>query len=188
VERTPISLLERVRRPDDQAAWAQFVHLFTPLLYGWARQKCLSEAAAADLVQDVFLVLVQQLPSFQYQPGGSFRAWLRTVLLNRWRTLQRRRQPQALGPEQLDELTAPADPESPGEAEERRQLIARALTLVEREVEPVMWQAFRRYVLLGEKPAAVAAALDVSVNCVYLAKSRVLQRLRGLLAGLLDDV
>jgi RNA polymerase sigma-70 factor (ECF subfamily) len=188
VERTPLSLLERMRRPEDQAAWAQFVHLFTPLLYSWARQKDLSEAAAADLVQDVFLVLVQQLPSFQYQSGGSFRAWLRTILLNRWRSWLRRPQPQALGPEQLDGLAAPADPEFPGEGEEHQQLIARALTLVEREVDPAVWQAFRHYVLLGQKPAAVAAALGVTVNSVYLAKSRVLQRLRRLLTGLVDHV
>jgi RNA polymerase sigma-70 factor (ECF subfamily) len=187
VERTPLSLLERLRRPDDETAWAQFVHLYTPLLYGWALKTGLSDDAAADLVQDVFLTLVQQLPSFQYQPGGSFRAWLRTILLNRWRTGLRRRQPQTLRPEQLDVLSASAESELPGEAEERCHLIRRALTLVERELEPVKWQAFRQYVLEGQAPAAVAAALGVNVNVVYLAKSRVFERLRQLLEGLVDN-
>jgi RNA polymerase sigma-70 factor (ECF subfamily) len=187
VERTPISLLERLRRPEDETAWKQFVHLYTPMLYGWALKTGLSDASAADLVQDVFLVVVQQLPSFQYQHGGSFRAWLRTILMNRWRTWQRRPQPQTVRPEQLDELSASAESELPGEAEERCQLVRRALTLVEREVEPVTWQAFRQYVLEGQAPAAVAAALGVKVNVVYLAKSRVFQRLRRLLEGLVDN-
>src|SRR5215471_17178576 len=88
---TPVSLLERLRRPDDVAAWSRFVRLYAPLLFDWARGTGLQEADAADLVQDVFGVLVEQMPHFQYRPGGSFRAWLRTVLLNRWRELQRKR-------------------------------------------------------------------------------------------------
>lgn len=30
---TPVSLLQRLRGPTDQAAWARFTHLYTPLLY-----------------------------------------------------------------------------------------------------------------------------------------------------------
>jgi len=66
--------------------------------------------------------------------------------------------------------------------------VTRALTLLERELEPVTWQAFRRYVMLDRRPAEVASELGVSVNVVYLARARVLQRLRGMLAGLAEDV
>jgi RNA polymerase sigma-70 factor (ECF subfamily) len=184
---TPASLLERLRRPHDAAAWSEFVHLYTPLLYSWARSTGLPEAEAADLLQDVFVTLVQQLPSFHYRPGGSFRAWLRTILLNRWRTLGRCRQPQTNVARQMDDLADPAEPGLPGEAEERRQLVVRALSLLERDLEPITWQAFRQYVMLGRRPADVARELGVSVNVIYLARSRVLQRLRRMLAGLVED-
>jgi len=184
---TPVSLLERLRRPDDAvAAWPQFVHLYTPLLFGWARRAGLSEIDAADLLQDVFTTVLQELPRFEYQPDKSFRAWLRTVLLNRWRTLQRRRLPRSIPPEQLDGLSAGADPDLPGEAEERRELVRRGLALIQDDFAPPTWQAFRECVVQGRRPGEVAAELGLSVNAVYLARSRVLRRLREQLAGLLD--
>jgi RNA polymerase sigma-70 factor (ECF subfamily) len=62
---TPITLLERLRRRDDAAAWAQFVRLYTPLLWSWARRAGLSKDDAADLLQDVFATLVRELPAFE---------------------------------------------------------------------------------------------------------------------------
>src|SRR4051794_41744279 len=126
MQSTPVSLLERLRRPEDAGAWSHFVRLYTPLMYAWARGAGSSETDAADLLQDVFLVVLRQMPTFEYRPGKSFRAWLRTVLLNRWRTLQRRRQPQSVQPEALEQVAGDAA-ELPAEEEEQRQLVARAL-------------------------------------------------------------
>ena len=88
---TSISLLERVRRLEEHAAWDQFVTLYTPLLYYWTCRLGMKETDAADLIQDVFTVLLEKLPAFQYDAGKSFRAWLRTITYNKWRDLQRRR-------------------------------------------------------------------------------------------------
>src|SRR5262245_6513796 len=86
---TSDSLLERLRRPDCNA-WVRFVQLYTPLLHRWAGQLGLQDADAADLVQDVFSILVQKLPEFVYDPARSFRGWLRTVLIHRWHNWPRR--------------------------------------------------------------------------------------------------
>jgi RNA polymerase sigma-70 factor (ECF subfamily) len=186
MQSTPVSLLERLRRADDGAAWSEFVRLYTPLLYVWARRAGLSEADTADLLQDVFTTLLREMPRFEHEPGKSFRAWMRTILLNRWRTLQRRRSPRSVPAEQLDAMPGPADPDPPGEAEERRELVHRSLALIERDFAPATWQAFRQAVVLGRAPAEVAAELGVTVNAVYLARARVLRRLREQLAGLVD--
>jgi RNA polymerase sigma-70 factor (ECF subfamily) len=53
--------------PADQAAWDWFVRLYTPLLFYWARKAGLAEADSADLVQDVFCVLVRKMPEFRYK-------------------------------------------------------------------------------------------------------------------------
>jgi len=82
---THVSLLERLRQPEAADAWERFVQLYTPLLLHWARKLGLPDHDAADLVQDVLLVLVRKLPEFQYQPGRTFRGWMRTVLINKWR-------------------------------------------------------------------------------------------------------
>src|SRR5262245_43331242 len=90
---TPVSLLERLRQPADAAAWERFVELYTPCIYAWARRAGLPPDDAADLVQDVFALLVTKLPAFVYDPARhSFRGWLPTVTLNRWREQARRRQ------------------------------------------------------------------------------------------------
>jgi RNA polymerase sigma-70 factor, ECF subfamily len=62
--KTPASLLERLRQPFEQEAWERFVSLYTPLIYAWGRQVGLQEQDAADLVQEVFVKLVQILPTF----------------------------------------------------------------------------------------------------------------------------
>jgi len=91
MDTTPGSLLERLRQPGQPEAWRRFVQLYTPLLFHWARRLGLQEQDAADLIQDVFLVLARKLPDFTYDRRQSFRGWLRTVTLNKWRESARRR-------------------------------------------------------------------------------------------------
>jgi len=80
---TSVSLLERLRQPGDQEAWSRFVRRYSPHIYDWARRQGLSAEDAADLVQEVFALLVQKMPDFKYDPHKSFRAWLRTVTRNK---------------------------------------------------------------------------------------------------------
>jgi RNA polymerase sigma-70 factor (ECF subfamily) len=185
MDSTPVSLLERLRRPDEDRAWARFVDLYSPLLFSWARGVGLNEADAADLVQDVFTVLLEKLPTFTYRPSQSFRAWLRAVTLNKYRERRRRRAPVQAADGMLDAL-----PEREGnafwEAEYRERLASRAMQVMCAEFQPATWQAFWETVVAGRPGAEVAAELGLSVNAVYVAKSRVLRRLRQELAGLMD--
>jgi DNA-directed RNA polymerase specialized sigma24 family protein len=58
MDSTSVSLLQRLKQPDAQEAWARFVHLYTPLFFYWACRLGLQESDAADLVQEVFMTLV----------------------------------------------------------------------------------------------------------------------------------
>src|SRR4029079_483351 len=92
---TSVSLLERLRDHGDAASWQRLVDLYTPLLRGWLRPHEVQAVDAYDLVQEVLQVLVRELPHFRYEPQrGSFRGWLRTILVNRlqhfWRSRQAR--------------------------------------------------------------------------------------------------
>jgi RNA polymerase sigma-70 factor (ECF subfamily) len=185
---TPPSLLERLRSPCEPAAWDRFVHLYTPLLFQWARQAGLQASDAADLVQEVFVVLLRQLPQFTYDPNKSFRAWLRTVTLNKWREWKRRTVPvTAGGGEAFEAIEAPDQWGVFDEAEYSRHVVGQALAALRPEFPERTWEAFWQYAVVGTDATAVADYLGLSPGSVYAAKSRVLTRLRQEVAGLLDE-
>jgi RNA polymerase sigma-70 factor (ECF subfamily) len=182
---TSVSLLGRLRQPEDQEAWRRFVHLYSPLLYYWARGVKLPQADAADLVQEVLLVVVEKMPEFAYDSSRSFRGWLRTVTLNKWRERCRRfaTAPPAEDAE-LDSLADGSGTNVFAEQEYRQWLVRQALQIMQSEFEPATWKACWETVVSARSPAEVASELGVSVEVVYGAKSRVLRRLREELEGL----
>src|ERR1019366_397439 len=185
---TPVSLLERVRSPGEQLAWSRFVEMYTPLLYYWTCRMGLQESDAADLVQEVFAILVAKLPEFVYDRNKSFRGWLRTILHNKWRDKQRRlaAEPTLQTGSALVNEASPVETESFWEIEYRQQLVGRALELMQTEFQPTTWRACWEVVVSGRSASQVASELGISVDSVYAAKSRVLRRLRKELEGLLD--
>lgn len=185
---TPVSLLERLRCPPNQEAWSRFVRLYTPLLHFWVRQTGYSKTEADDLVQEVFAVLVQKLPNFTYDKDKTFRSWLRTVAVNKWRELKRR-QHVAAGPLPGDEIVDPdaADPaEQFWEAEYRQHLLRRALKLMQSDFPEKSWRACWRLVVEGKPAAQVAAEQGTTVGAIHAIKFRILSRLRAELAGLME--
>lgn len=186
MEPTPVSLLDRLRRPTDQPAWERFVQLYTPLLGHFARRLGLDGPDAADLLQDVFAVLVHKLPEFRYDPHRRFRGWLWTLTLNKLRERRRRTLPEQANPGQLAELAVADDVEAITESDYRQYLTRRALEVMRAEFQPATWQAFWECVVNDRSAADVSRELGLSENAVYLAKGRVLRKLRKELEGLLD--
>jgi RNA polymerase sigma-70 factor (ECF subfamily) len=185
---TPVSLLERLRQPHEQTAWGRFVELYSPLLYGWAQRLGLQDQDARDLVQDVFTVLVQKLPEFRYDPQKSFRAWLHTLVRNKWRDRLRRQAvlPVVQAAADFADREAPDNLEAIEEAEYRTYLVQRTLELLQSEFQPTTWQAFQEYAVRGRPVPEVAQELGITANAVHLARGRVLRRVREELDGLLD--
>lgn len=186
---TSLTLLDRLARGSDQEAWGRFVELYTPLLLAWCKRLGLSDADAADLMQTVFVTLYEKLPEFRYDPTRSFRAWLKTVLLNSWRNQARKQRTGTPGaPGVLDpDLIADTDPRLQlDEAEYRSHLVRRALTMMQEQFEPTTAKACWEFVVQDRPAQEVAAELDLTVNAVYLAKSRILRHLRRELQWLLD--
>jgi RNA polymerase sigma-70 factor (ECF subfamily) len=191
---TSHSLLERLRGQPGGDDWRRLFELYTPLLHAWAGRHGVQRADADDLVQEVLAVLVRELPHFEHnRRPGAFRRWLRTVLAHRLRDFWRARahRPEAAGGSdvlrRLAELEDPASGLSRlWDEEHDRHVVRKLLERIEGEVAPSTWQAFRRVALEGRDEETVAVELGLSVNAVFIAKSRVLQRLRREAAGLLD--
>src|SRR6478672_5743706 len=90
---TRASLLVRLRDGDDAAAWQEFVQLYAPVIYGFARKRGLQDADAADLMQEVLQSVSSAARRLEYDPGrGTFRGWLFTITRNKvFNFLERRR-------------------------------------------------------------------------------------------------
>jgi RNA polymerase sigma-70 factor (ECF subfamily) len=184
---TSLSLLERLHEPTDQEAWRHFVHLYTPLLYTWARRQGFSEHDAADAVQELFTRLLEGIKLFD-PDRGQFRGWLFKVFLHLCREIARKRRG-VLPLARLVELDRLADSDSGAgwvEEEYRRQLVHQAREIMAAEFSDTTCRACWEYVARGRPAAEVADELGVTPDAVYQAKYRVLPRLRQELEGLLD--
>lgn len=191
---TSASLLDRLRSNPDPTAWQRLIELYTPLIRGWLRQHAHLPQDADDIVQEVLAVVVRKLPQFQHsQRTGAFRHWLRTITVNclraYWRSQKAR--PVATGDsdfmQRLNELEDPNSGLSKlWDLEYDQHVTRRLLEMIRPRFAATTWRAFQRVALDGEDAARVAAELGMTVNAVFVAKSKVLSELRQEGHGLID--
>lgn len=183
---TRISLILRLPRSADGAAWREFVELYEPLILRFARRRGLQDADAQDLVQRVFTSVAGAVDRWQPDAArGKFRAWLfriaRNHLINQ-ATLRRRERPVG-GSTQIRRLQSEIDERGfdsgDVELEYRRAVFESAAARVKRLVQPATWSAFWETMVVGRACEAVAEELQMSVGAIYVARSRVVARMRA---------
>ncbi len=183
---TRASLLVQIRDGANHAAWQEFVHLYGPVVYGFARQRGLQDADAADIVQDVFRSVSASIGRLDYdRHQGTFRGWLFTITRNKvFNFLSARRiRPQGSGDTTTNRLLDSQPEVSDGsddvwELEYQRRLAAVAMDRIQKEFQASTWQAFWRTAVEGVGAPDVASQLRMSPGAIYVAKSRVLARLK----------
>ena len=183
---TRASLLVRLRDAGDQEAWSQFVQVYAPLIYGFARKRGLQDADAADLMQEVLRSVAGAVGRLDYDPRrGTFRGWLYTVTRNKVHNFLAARKRQVRGSgdssaqDLLEEQAAQDDSDvTLWDQEYERRLFDWAAERVRGEFQDATWQAFWRTAVDGQAAREAGEALGMSVGAVYVAKSRVLARLK----------
>jgi RNA polymerase sigma-70 factor, ECF subfamily len=185
VNPTSVSLLDRLKvaRPD-ASDWHRLQGIYLPLIQRWLGRVPGLGDEAGDLAQEVFIIVVRELPRFERRREGSFRAWLRKVTANRARTYSKKRvRRPAVGPDLADGfLDRMVDPNSELARELDREhdeyVVQKLLSAVQADFQPATWEAFQRFALNGLPAARVAEDLGLTENAVLQAKSRILKRLR----------
>jgi RNA polymerase sigma factor (sigma-70 family) len=183
---TRASLLVRLRDGSDAHAWGEFVHLYAPVIYGFARKRGLQDADAADLMQEVLRSVAGTVQRLDYDPGrGTFRGWLFTVTRNKVFNFLEGRSRRILGSgdsrvqQRLEQHADGHDQLSTDwEADYQRAMAAQAMAKVKGEFQAATWDAFIQTAVDGRTPAHVAKRVGLSVGAVYVAKSRIIARLR----------
>ena len=182
---TRASLLVRLRDGSNDAAWREFLHLYGPVVYGFARNRGLQDADAADLVQDVMRSVMRAIGRFHYdRRQGTFRGWLFTITRNKvFNFLSARRiRPQASGDSSTNRLLA-EQPDGAGDSDQwdleyQRRLASLAMDRIKGEFQEKTWRAFWLTAVEGAAAADAARQVGISPGAVYVAKSRVLARLK----------
>jgi RNA polymerase sigma factor (sigma-70 family) len=183
---TQPSLLIRLGDKQDTVAWAQFVEVYAPLVYGFARKHGMQDADAADLTQEVMRAVAGAISRLEYDPRrGTFRSWLFTVVRNKFRNYlsNKTRKQMTSGGSSIQELLE-AQPDRVDALEEQwdheydQRVFSWAVDRVKGSFTDKTWQAFWQVSVEGKNARDVAVDVGISVGAVYIAKSRVLARLK----------
>ncbi|MEM1099394.1 MAG: sigma-70 family RNA polymerase sigma factor [Planctomycetota bacterium] len=181
---TRISLITRIGEADDKEAWADFVQLYGPLVYTMARKRGLQDADACDLMQDVMREVARSVDRFDPDPKlGRFRGWLGVITqrtLARHFAKSRRQVTGAGGSTHNLAIAGVADQgqEDVWDLEHRRHLFRWAAERIRGDFAETTWRAFWLTAVDGASAQQAADQCGISVGAVYIAKSRVLSRLR----------
>lgn len=182
---THVSLLQSLATGPQSPSWAQFCEQYGELIRGFARRQGVQQTDCDDVLQDVLVNLTSALPNFQYDPArGRFRGYLKTITLHV--IIKRRTRGGArLRPAELDTQVADAsrddDIDATWEAEWRSHHVRQAMRVIDAEFNELDRQAFQHYAVNGNDPQSTAKALDISIDRVYQAKSRITRRLSELI-------
>jgi RNA polymerase sigma-70 factor (ECF subfamily) len=186
-----VSLLVRIRDPQDQIAWGEFVGLYAPLIHRYGAHRGLQDADAADLAQEVLRCVARSAATFEYDPArGSFRGWLLTLTRNELRKLAARQAgaDRAAGGSEvqliLEQHPDAATDEEYWDREYRWSLFQWAAQRVRAEFREATWQAFWQTALLHRDVGEVAKELAITPGAVYIARSRVTARIRREIQGI----
>jgi RNA polymerase sigma-70 factor (ECF subfamily) len=169
------------------------VEIYAPLVYDMARRRGLQDADAADLTQDVLRSVSVAIGRLDYDLAkGTFRSWLFTVTRNALNTFfdAQRRVPRAgdrTVQAWLESQPGPDEESAVWDREYRERLLAIAAEKVRSSFEEGTWQAFWQTAVLGKPGKDVAAGLGITVGAVYIAKSRIMARIKERVRELLDE-
>jgi RNA polymerase sigma factor (sigma-70 family) len=190
---TRATLINRLKNWQDQASWQDFFDTYWKLIYGLARKFGLNEEDAQDVVQETLVSVAESMPNFKYDPNlGSFKSWLRTLI--RWRIsdhMRKRGQATTVplhtegdGSEDTFALKELPDKSTQTmdqfyEQEWQKNVLDAAVARVKRKLDPQKYQIFDFYVNREWAPEKVAAAFNISVDQVYLAKHRITELIKS---------
>jgi RNA polymerase sigma-70 factor (ECF subfamily) len=191
VSKTRISLILRLQRPSDAEAWQQFCEIYQPLVFRIARSRGLQNADADDLTQEVLVRVAKSVGRWQPEADrGSFRGWISTIARNLVIDFLRKQSAGCPVTQHSDVHRLLAEIPEGGsvddhakatqyfDAEHERQMFFWAANKIKSSFQDRTWQVFWE-TTVNERPVSdVSRELEMSRGAIYVARSRVIARLR----------
>lgn len=195
VPETRASLILRLPTTGDAEAWEEFASIYEPFVYRFACRGGLQDADARELVQDVMLSVAKAVG--RWKPDRSrarFRTWLFHIARNQLLDVLAKKQRQLTAKggtsffghlSEFSESTETTDQLI--RLEHRRVLFRWAAERIQTVVRPATWQAFYMTAVEGQSAEDVATKLDLTTGAIYIARSRILAKLRDEVSKWEDD-
>ena len=184
---TRVSLILRIADAQNAKAWEEFARSYQPVVYRLARRRGFQHADAEELVQETLLAVARAVESWVPDPErGRFRVWLHRIARNLMINFLTRRKHRVWGTGDSEmhwQLETECDPDSVVsqmfELEYRREMFRCAAERVQCDVKQNTWQAFWLSTIDDFPALEVARRLGMSIGSVYIARNRVMARLRA---------
>ncbi len=182
---TRYSLIAKLRDSQDVQAWNEFASIYQPLIFRVVIARGLQYADATDVTQEVLARVAKVVEQFDPSHANvTFRGWLyriaRNITVDFLRKQNRDRAQTSL--DQSTDLSALTSPTAGESAEFRLQFEKQIFWVVAQnvrsQVETKTWQAFWETEIERRPVADLAQELKLSVGAVYIARSRVLAKLK----------
>jgi len=160
--------------------WRDFVEIYEPLIYRYARLRKLGHEDSNEIVQECMALLVEEMPKFDYsREKGHFKGWLKTITNNKINDLFKKRRPRAGTPQDFERAQHREHPlDDLWEEQWQRKHLRYFLKQILDRVSEKTRRAFELHVVSGWPVEQVSEVLKISADQVYAAKSRITQRLR----------
>ena len=193
---TSSTLLRDLAQDSQHARWGEFVARYRPMMEAYMRERFPS-LEADDVIQETLIELIKVFPIYHYSPKekGHFHNYLTGILRHRALRMMGEEKRRA----EIAEMVGSRDPRDRGRAGRaslpdsvadersyRESLLEIALQqlLSDSTIYERTRLVFTRVVVNGEKPDEVAAAFGITRNAVDQMKSRMMARLKELVAAL----
>ncbi|MFI5457190.1 MAG: sigma-70 family RNA polymerase sigma factor [Isosphaerales bacterium] len=181
------TLLNRLCDWRDHEAWVDFVTRYDPVIRSTSRRYRLDAESTDELCQRVWIDLARRMRTYRYDPGKTFRGWLRRLCQSRAIDLLRKKNADAvLSLEDQPAESLLQDASDGIDAEEaaawERPLLLRLAAEVQdgvrRRVEERTWQVFWNIAVEGQSVREASEAAGISYYTAFAAQKRVRRMLR----------
>jgi RNA polymerase sigma-70 factor (ECF subfamily) len=185
---TRTSLLSRIKDAQDGPSWEEFDRVYRPMLLRYAVSRGLNHGDAEDIAQVCMAAISSGIKDFQRKV--SFRGWLRGMVEHKVADrLRKGKHETGARTGQLEgEQDREADPALLWERQWNRTHLLHALSLIRNDIAPVTYEAFELYVIRGLPVEEIAERLHTTPNQIYVAKHRVIARLKKRWADMTDGL
>ena len=201
VRTTRQTLIQRLKDPKDDAAWADFYQFYWEIISGWARRQGCTRTQAQDIFQETMICLLRRMQSFDYDPArGSFKAFLKSIVRSRvidYFRKEGRYVAASVDDEGNDQIGRLRDEDAgsssgPELSEDRiwvKSILNQALRQAYKKIDQVTYKSFCLYVLDGLPVEEVSRRLDnLRPGTIYQQKSRFLKLVEKEFTDLLAEL